>query len=149
MKKLILFLGIIALINCWSCTLDSSRKTKVESEITKPKNISFSSKKIKGIDEMGGPKSKIFVHLDDNKHLIDVESIPSLKEMMSPSKEMKNSLSSTGGWWAGFGANYAAFLEGDKIIIKKEIVEEIPEAILNKNPELLKPQVTIIKEIKY
>lgn len=150
MKNLILILSCISFFSFWSCTYET-KKSNVKEEIEIEniiKEISFSFETIKGIDEIGGPLIKIFLNINNEKYEIEEEGIANLKTMMSPSGAMKKGLTSTGGWWAGYGANYAAFQEGNKIIIKKEIVEEIPEEILKDNPKLLIPQIKIIKEIE-
>ncbi len=148
-----IYLIIVFFLFAFSSCNHSETKTETEKQtlkkiVKKPENISFSYEEILGSEDMGNFKIKVFLEIDGEKHFLEEEGLPGLDEMMSPAEEMKNNLASAGGWWAGFGVNYAAFWDSGKIIVKKETLEELTEEMIEENPELAKPMVEILKEIK-
>ncbi len=154
MKNIYLFfIGLFFLVGCGSGENPSSttsQKEETPTTIEAPKNISFIYEPMKGLEEPGSPRGKIYLQIENEKILVDEETIPGLTEANSASEEMKtNNIALAGTWWAGFGANYAAFFEGRKIIVKKEVVEELTEEMVAENPALAKPQIEVIKEINW
>ncbi len=138
----------------WSCSTDTKKQPDnipVEMDNVEEKRIpevSFSHETVRGMEDMKGPLSRIYLEINGTKHLLEEESIPSLGKPTSPADEMMGGVASTGAWYAGFGVNYSAFLEDGEVIVKKEVIEEIPEEMIEENPDLAAPQIETIKAVK-
>jgi len=72
-------------------------------------------------DEFGTPTSVVSISIDGNMKEI-ASTVGTCSE--SGLELLENQISSYLCWWAGGGTEFGVFTEGDKLIIKKGIVEE-------------------------
>ncbi len=97
----------------------------VKQEVRIPENVSFYYEAPRADDEdyEMNPEIIVYLKLDDKNILIDTADIVGLAEAL-PTEIDSTYIASAGGWWAGGGYNYYAFLEKDSLIIKKEPFDE-------------------------